>query len=111
MTGCASRRTRDTQLIENGRFISRRVLREAWLCAVRVGNRDIERFCEVILSLYALGVRSEEPELIPHELRDVMVVVDHLCMLELHKCMHESMFLLTLGQFGKEGCMFEIHKW
>ena len=31
-------------------------------------------------------------------------------MLELHKCMHASMFLLTLGQFGMEG-MFEIHTW
>ena len=39
-----------------------------------------------------------------------MVVMDHLCMLELQKCMHASMFLSALGQFGMQRCMFEIHK-
>ena len=40
-----------------------------------------------------------------------MVVMDHLCMLELQKCMHASMFLSALGQFGMKICMFDIHKW
>ena len=56
--------------------------------------------CEVILSLYARSASSDAPEIIPHELRYVMVVMDHLCMLELqkmHACIHVS---VRLGQFA-----------
>ena len=54
-----------------------------------------------------------------------MVVMDHLCMLELQKCMHASMFVSTLDQVWDDmrvfldpqvyiwdhTCVFEIHKW
>ena len=68
VSGGANRLAPATRSTENGRFISRRVLREARLCAVRVGNREMERFARSF-SVYTHGASSGEPELIPHELR------------------------------------------